>query len=333
MAIYVFKNPGGDSDKYITESLLLDKVSRYGWSYEENLDLKVLKDKPNSKCTPAELEAWQKAGFLLKIQPGDWIVHVNIPEYGKCIAGKVKGNYYFDLKSEFGDFANCFQLENVIEFDRNAPAISPYISRRLKLMGSHWQIYNEKEFEESIARVRENGGSADYSVDKSALGLQRDFAQNELSRITELIHKNYPGKDLERLALQLIEKIPNVENVKDNGSGWKTDYGADLIITFNSGIPDLNFGQQKSVIVQVKSFEGTHDDRTCVDQLRTAYNKFHNELDNIAAEILFTTGNPTGGLQSAIDELSKELDIPVSIIGGGDVAKLFLKYGIDMITE
>lgn len=47
--------------------------------------------------------------FLLRINPGDWVVHVNLPCYGRCIAVQVTGEYGFDegLNCDWGrDFSN-----------------------------------------------------------------------------------------------------------------------------------------------------------------------------------------------------------------------------------
>lgn len=65
--------------KLLVESLKAGK-SRFGWSQKDNHDLRI----------PNNWTDWHsRQRFLLEIQPGDWIVHINTPSRGRCMAAEV----------------------------------------------------------------------------------------------------------------------------------------------------------------------------------------------------------------------------------------------------
>ena len=150
MNIYAFKN--GNQQEYVTKSLLENGSSRFGWGY---LNLLTLKNKKSEDMTPDEQEVWSKTNFLLNIIPGDWIVHINTPTYGKCTAGIVNETYKYDLDPIVGDFGHCIPLlkDSIITFDRNDKSVHPSISSRLKLQGRYWRINNHSEFLESLDKL------------------------------------------------------------------------------------------------------------------------------------------------------------------------------------
>ena len=69
--------------------------SRFGWSWEVKHNLKL-----NNNWT----DAHSKQLFLLNIKEGDWIVHIHMPEWGKCVAARVVREYDFDEEGVDGDF-------------------------------------------------------------------------------------------------------------------------------------------------------------------------------------------------------------------------------------
>lgn len=71
-------------------------TSRFGWSYFQTADLEQLQNKPWHEMSQDEQSSWAKAGFLLDIEPGDWVVHINVPYWGACLAGEVSKSYSFE---------------------------------------------------------------------------------------------------------------------------------------------------------------------------------------------------------------------------------------------
>ena len=158
MAIYVFGDPQDEGlAKFAYDSLVNDGISRFFWSYNEGIDLNVLTSKKWEELTPEEYEARKKSEFLLGIKPGDYVVHVNLPTWGKVTVCKVVLGYYFqrDLPEGHNDGRHCLQVNNVFTFDRDDPLVHHEISTRLKLKGSHWKILDEyeKEFFDSLSSL------------------------------------------------------------------------------------------------------------------------------------------------------------------------------------
>jgi hypothetical protein len=327
MTIWAFNKPAEEYLQFVSDSVK-DGTSRFGWSWFDDADLNKIKDKKWEEMNEDEQTAWSKSGFLLDIKNGDWIVHINVPKWGMCTAAKVIKPYYFDNNGSYDDFRHCIGVkkESVVEFDRNDSNIHPLVSRKLKLRGRFWKIYCENEFFESLNNLNNN------AVDLQGESKGTFFLKTELSRplkhITELIHKNHDGKNLEKFMANVFRKVPFVENVVENGFGWGTDYGADLIIEYRSGLPINGLEKIEKVVVQIKSYGGEHWETGAVDQIKEAIKQY--EAD---AGMLITTAEKTDSLQEAIDDLSSELEKPVAIVAGEDVARFVLKYYGDELLK
>ena len=74
-------NKGEGMEESIYESAKQGK-SRFGWGYIETADLNLLKERKDK--SEDEQKCWKYTKFLLRIEPGDWIVHINTPS-GGCL--------------------------------------------------------------------------------------------------------------------------------------------------------------------------------------------------------------------------------------------------------
>ena len=329
MAIYVFNKGNDEAVNFVSKSLKNDGISRFGWSYHDNANLRDLENKPWSEMNDREIETWNKSKFLLNIKPGDWVVHINVPSWGLCTAAKVESDYFFGENNEISDFRHCLKIDksSLVEFDRNAEEVHPYISARLKLQGKYWKIFAEKEFFDSLDNLK-NETKISNKGDSVGLHFLKDELNEALESVTYLIHKTHPEKKLEYLICDLFKNIPNVTEATVNGSGWGTDFGADIIVKYTSGLGILNLQHEETLVIQVKSYEGEHWDINSVDQIKTAIEKFQANCG-----LLITTANSTKALEEAIDNLSKEIEKPVALLAGSDVAKFFLKFQKGMLFE
>jgi hypothetical protein len=335
MTIWVFNTPDSPEAVEFVYASLKQGFSRFGWSYVDTADLKVMDQKGWDNLTEAEQDCYNRAWFLLGVEKDDWVVHVNVPEWGTCTAGKVKSGYQFDKNTnrigagtytETGDFRHMVELDasTFITFNRNDPNVSPYISRRLKLQGHYWRIYDTGRFIQTIENLKNNTVKAD---DKKAPGYYlRNEIKPQLSKITSLIQDNNPEKKLETFTAKIFEHIPNVNAVKVNGSGWGTDYGADLIVNYTSGLPINGLQTDETLVVQVKSFTGTHYSTEAVEQIKTAIKKY-----NATAGLILSTAQASEELLKNIEELQSEMEKPIGLICGEDVAAFVLKYGLEYI--
>ena len=147
-----------------------------------------------------------------------------------------------------------------------------------------------------------------------------------LTLFAEKIHRNNPGKSLEAFIAKVFRNVPGVLDVKENGSGFKSDYGADLIITYKDCIAD--FGTEKSIVVQVKSYQGEIWDTKAADQIQTALSFF-----GAASGLIITTAESTEAIEEAVSSLSEETGKPIYLMAGGDLARFVLRYGVDLILS
>lgn len=259
MTIWAFKDPTGYPlyAKYVQESLDRGQ-SRFGWGYVRTANLRVLEPKPIKEMTEDERDCWKKAGFLLGIQRGDWVVHVNTPSHGWCTAAVVTGDYFFDFDSKVKDFGHGFTIDPAtkIVFDRNDASVHPRVSRSLKPRKRYQRVYYVEEFLASIAKL-ENGGTKLGQGDTVGKIFLREEIRKPLRDIAGLIHRNHPSKSLEYFVCEIFNKLPGVTKATVNGSGFGTDYGADVLVRYQTGlhVADLDLTKEETVVVQVKSYD------------------------------------------------------------------------------
>lgn len=350
MKIYALKGPSfadyNNEDvlqkvqKFLSDSIK-NGVSRFGWSYIDTADLKELQNKQWQKMTEEEKNCWAKANFLLGVEKGDWVVHVNLPQWGRCIAGQVFETYSFDKdKNDFEDYRHLLKLDKntIVEFDRNDEAVLPIISSRLKLQGRYWTIQYVDEFLQTIQNVKAESLGKKENESVGIFYLKKDLSES-LKQITAKIQKTHPAGKLENLIADVFRKIPGVVNVHEYGKhkGWRTDNGADLIVTYKSGLNISNLEKEEKLVVQVKSYTGHHLETNAVEQIETAIKEFQAN-----AGLIITTAESTENLEEAIENLSNKLSkseedgglnkpIPIGLIAGEEVAKFVLRYGGELI--
>ncbi|PWV44634.1 restriction endonuclease [Chitinophaga sp. S165] len=349
MAIWALKGPTtadyGPEEYHQVVNFLTNSfrtgVARFGWGYIDKADLHKLEPKPFTEMDEHEMQCWNKANFLLDIQPGDWVVQINLPYWGACLTAQVVASYSFEQEdNEVSDYRHMLVIDTstIVEFERNDYEVLPIISSRLKLQGRKWRICHEQEFFQTIENIK--SGDIEKKEDESVgiFYLKRDLSPL-LSAVTEKIYKTHPNYHLEGLIAEVFRRIPTVTNVREHGKhkGWGTDNGADLIVTYKSGLAISNLEKEETLVVQVKSYGGKHWEVNAVDQIGDAIKEF-----NANAGMLITTGESTENLEKAIEELSNRLskspeegglgkDIPISLIAGQDVAKFVLRHGKELI--
>ncbi|PSU98316.1 restriction endonuclease [Photobacterium leiognathi subsp. mandapamensis] len=313
MAVWAFSKV----DDFVNRSLVFESIrqgkSRFGWSQKDEHNLLL------ETCS----EWHSKQLFLLEIKPDDWIVHINTPEWGQCTAVKVVGCYEFDdgINSTHGvDFRHAIpvDVESICVFNRRDDNVLPSVNLRPR--SRYHRVYEEQDFYQSIANLRDN--KVDLSKDTKGEFYLKDKTETFLPLITSFIQQMNKSKDLEVFLAKVFRKVEGVVHVKENGSGWRSDNGADLIVTFK------NLNIENKVVVQVKSFEGSHHSLEAVSQIENAINVY-----GANAGLIITTASTTEILDSAIQNLNEKMDKQIDLMAGEDVARFVLKYAPEMVFK
>lgn len=261
--------------------------------------------------------------FLLRIQEGDWIVHVNSPEYGMCVAVQTTGEYQFDdgIPVEWGDgrdFNNYIPVDpkSLKEFDRNDPNVLPSVNLAPRRRGQR-----VLEVEDFLQSLRNLDGDLVKHYDEGLKGLAH--VRNKISseifpQITEIIQQMNKGKEFENFLHMIFDSMPNVISTQ-NGFGWKSDEGADLIVEFRNPIRGVNLTTKQ--IIQAKSYVGSHYDLYAVDQIKEGIAAFKAD-----GGLLITTAESTEELERKVRETSEEIGKTIDVLAGADVARFVLTH-------
>ena len=327
MAVYAYGEPKGNQ-QFVYDSLVKDGISRFLWSWYHDSNLKRLRSVPRDQMTADEQATWSKGHRLLDFRVGDWVLHKNVPEWGQITAARLSSEYFYqaEMPAQHPDGRQCFHVDKVFTFARGDGRVHPLFRAKLNVMGAMYQIRDEKEFYESLIALgykpddidKKRLEELDATTDGDANHFKREL--NEVfSDLTDVIQRNHPGKKLEGFLAEVFRKIPGVLEVKENGSGWKSDFGADLLVKSKKGLD----------VIQVKSYVGEVYDTHCVVQLEDAINHY-----NATRGIIITTGESTLALTTEIKKLAEKMrkqNVEVRLMSGGNVAKFVCKNAFDLL--
>ncbi|MDE2733513.1 MAG: restriction endonuclease [Gemmatimonadota bacterium] len=124
---------------------------------------------------------------------------------------------------------------------------------------------------------------------------------------------------------EVFRKVPSVKEVREQGGSGER--GADLIVTYESGLPIPELQGQHTCVVQVKSYRDEHWDTHAVEQIREALRHW----DADAGLIVSTASSRTTALDDALDQLREETEKPVGLLIGEDLAAFVLRFGGDLL--
>lgn len=302
-------------------------VGRFGWSYVQTADLRDLRRRILSQgwesLTEKEQRCYQE--FLLDLKEGDYVVYINVPSYGQCTLARVAGPYFW--KWEDTDFNHRFPVdpESVRSFDRNDEAVHPSLRARLKLMGRKWTITAKQEFADLLAALAGGAVQGKRFRPETDKGHLRSALDGMLGDVARKIQATHPNTALERLVMEALKNVPGVVEVEKKAG--PRENGADILVTFDEGLPLGGLSRQRRCVVQVKSYEGKHGSTTAVDQIKTA-------LEYHAADIGLIVSSATeksDDLEHALEVARESTKKPIGLIIGTDFARFILRFGADVI--
>jgi len=323
--IYALK---GSSEWCDIVSSLSEGVGRFGWSYVESANLQHLKQRIEKdgwdSLSDGEKDCYQ--GFLLDLKENDYVVYINVPDWGKCTVAKVTGPYFW--RFDDNDFNHRFPVDrdSVYTFDRNDAIVHPALSSRLKLQGRWWRIYLKEEFETLLDSLRKGVPTSPRTPEDNLRFLSKEI-QPFLVSITDRIQHIHPNYDLEQLTAEVFKNVPGVKDVRWQGGAG--DHGADIIVTYESGLAIPGLEQDTTIVVQVKSYSGEHWDTKAVDDIRRAFEHYPEARMGL---IISTASSSTPTLEGALDKLREECRKPVALLIGPDVAAFLLRFGAKLLA-
>lgn len=319
-----------DMREIVFNSLKEEGVARFTWSYVEEGNLIAIREQINgsgwNSLTDTQKDCW-KAKFMLEIEPEDYIVYINIPNYGECTVAKVTESYCWKWDTYKMDGSHCLGIDkNSIQvFNRNDEGIPSNLSRRFKLQGRYWRIYLEEEFFKLIDDLKKGRLSGKNATAETRLtNCINSNVKLYLDKICEELQKAHAGKHLEELIVNILKNIPKVINI-ERKSGT-SDRGGDIIFEYRNELSDI-FGFNKEtekIAIQVKSYEETIYSTQAIQDLKNVF-----EYDpEITAGIIMTTAiEKSEEFDKELDKLREESGKNISLIYGKDFAGWVLKYG------
>lgn len=320
--VWAFNKPDTEENVRLLYESVKNGKSRFGWSSEERHNLKI--DRENNWENNWTKEHG-RALFLLKIKPGNWIVHINMPSYGRCAAARVVSEYDFDEginTSDGQDFRHFFRVDSIVEFERNSKKIHTAVN--LEPRQRYHEVSSAKEFKRSIKAIKDDEEiEIEGSRERHDLLNETDEVLEEISR---LIHRTHRGKKLESFLAEVYRKIPGVSDVRENGSsGRKGDHGADLIVTTKTSVGNLEI--KNMIVVQVKSYKGDVLDTKAVEQIEKALDHYK----EANAGVIITTGKRTETLENAVAKARDKLRCDIDLLTGKELAQFVIHNAADQL--
>ena len=321
MPIYALKVD--DGWPWLVHESLKNGEGRFGWSYVETANLRELRNRIATggwhSLNDEEKDCYH--GLLLSLSSGDYVVYVNVPEWGQCTLAAVTGTYFWSWADN--DFNHRFPVapKSVRSFDRNDAMVAPALRARLKLRGRCYRIHAEEEFRRLVEALPRGVRPAPRTLGGNLHDLT-DEMKPSLSSVTEKIRHLPPNTDLENLVEQVFRRVPGVRSVtRQGGAGSR---GADLVVELDFGsIPEL----VQTLVVQVQPHPGTLRDPSAVDDIRRAFGA----CDADMALIVSTAMNHDPAVEREMDRLREDTMKPVALLIGDELAAFLLQHGSDLL--
>lgn len=225
--IWAFQKPDGqENSQYIAESVLKEGKSRFGWSANEYNNL--LHPRNHDQSVNPD---FGESEFLLQIEEGDWIVHINCPSYGRCLAAKVLSGYKWDPKTPSGDFRHYFDVDkkSVIDFERNDPLILK--NSYLKFRRRKRQMKDEEKdsFIEALNRIIQYANREVVVVEEEEITSLESFIRvlSAHTKSDKLFSRDYLYRGLSNLDW----KIMSTDKIKLNNLAVEENHNDKEVFT------------------------------------------------------------------------------------------------------
>ena len=293
--------------------------ARIGWSYQDNLDLRLLQDKIEQKkpLDADERKARRCLRFHAEVEIGDYLLYPHQPETGQFSVVQVTGEYDYStpeggLDEDFRSFRPCRVItpDPVGMSDEIVPS---HLRFRLGLQGGFYQIHDTSSFFSFLTELPQ-AGIRQASTRASVRRIHNKLRE----QLPDAIHHQFARTDLSRrFCPELFERMGYASQVQEGPA----EAGSDVVLTVGNPLLPCEF----RVGVQVFSYEGAvseSDFRDKLDQLLGGW-----EDNSLDYGVLLTTGLCSADAVEVLDDHNdKYPNRLVRLIQGSDLGDLFLTY-------
>ena len=297
--------------------------ARMGWSYQDNLDLRLLlgRIEQGEQLDEDERGAKRCLGFLTRVKLEDYLLYPHQPERGLFSVVQVKGDYTYStdkdgLDGDFRSLRAC-SLKTPEPVDMYDKIVTSQLRHRLGRPGRLSQVYDTSSFSIFLEHLH-NHNQGQPQDDSNLASLQR--IHNELRGILpDAVRREFSRADLSRrFCPDLFERMGYSAEVQEGPA----EAGSDVVVTVgNPFLPDDGF----RIGVQVFAYEGTVEEWALHDKLEQLCGGW--EDNSLDYGVLLTTGRCSEAAVAALHKHNKEKpDRLVRLIEGDELADLFLKH-------
>ena len=297
--------------------------ARMGWSYRDNLNLRVIKTQWEAGQALDEDQngAWRRCRrFLTDVKCGDYIFYPHQPVRRQFSVVRITGKYDYSPRGQAlnGDFRSyrpcCLLTPEPISYDDEI--VPPRLRHLLGTQGAFFRPSAQGLFFEFLADLPAAGRRRDGSNASSLRSIHRRLQET----LPDMLHREFPAADLSRrFCSELLERMDDIYELQE-GRG---EVGSDIVVTVNH--PFLPENVDIRIGVQVFSYKDRVEEWTLQKKLEQLLKGWeHNSLTYGA---LLTTGRCPDESRALLREHNhNNPNRLVRLIEGDDLADLFLKY-------
>jgi hypothetical protein len=314
---------------------------RQGWGYRASQDLRAIRKKleAGQPLDQDERASWRNRRLLDSepdgLKAGDIIITPNLPEQGRWLILRVgEGGYRFEPGAHRVEYGDGYDYAHVVPVtpirDRSdkiavVEADNEHVDARLrstmKSRSRMWSIdWLSREVDALVQAIEAGRDTTRVQPDADKM---KALAEAVHASAWKQIESRYQAAELERLVERLMARI--YRNGAQDGTverwGGPKEDGADLIV-FTQDPLEIEY----KVGVQVKRYEGVHDDLGALEQMKRA-----RQVHRIDGGVIVTTASDTSErFEKRRQELQAELGIDIRIITRREFVELVLRHiGLD----
>ena len=294
--------------------------ARIGWSYQDNLDLRLLRLRfeGGGQLDDDEQHARRCLGFLTRPEVDDYLLYPHQPGRGQFTVVQVTGDYDYSnaedgLDGDFRSFRPCSLTtpEPVDMYDEIVPSQLRY---RLGRPGRFSQVYDTTPLILFLNALPLRGQIQDGSTTAGVQRIHRELRQN----VPNALRREFSQADLSRrFCAELFERMGYSPEVQEGPS----EAGSDVIVTIGNPLLPTEF----RIGVQAFAYEETVEDWALKEKLTQLLRGW--ERNSLNYGVLLTTGRCSEAARNVLRHYNKEnQDRQVTLIEGEDLADLFLQH-------